>query len=137
MGAPLASIATPVLGVQRTFNIAIFLAGLSTISFGYSTNSYWMFYLTNYIHISILLNYKYSASRFLDRINDHDLFIGLSFFLRIIESIGTSGVYASVYWFLGEEFPKNIGTVFVRKNRKSFNLWKIYAYYIKESFINT
>ena len=56
------------------------------------------------------------CSRFLDRVNNYYWFVGLSFFLRIIESIGTTGIYVTIFWIIGTEFPDNVGPVFVREN---------------------
>jgi hypothetical protein len=53
-------------------------------------------------------------SRFIDLVYDYSLFVGLSFFLRILEAVGTSGIYVTVYSFVGKELsPELVGSIFV------------------------
>ncbi|KAG7163416.1 MFS-type transporter SLC18B1-like [Homarus americanus] len=49
---------------------------------------------------------------FLDRINDTNVFIGLSFAIRIVEAMGNSGFLTASFSIIAKEFPDNVGATF-------------------------
>ncbi|XP_045129884.1 MFS-type transporter SLC18B1-like [Portunus trituberculatus] len=49
---------------------------------------------------------------FLDRINDCNAFIGLSFAIRIVEAMGNSGFLTASFSIIAKEFPENVGATF-------------------------
>ncbi|XP_068220297.1 MFS-type transporter SLC18B1-like [Palaemon carinicauda] len=49
---------------------------------------------------------------FLDRINDTNTFIGLSFAIRIIEALGNAGFLTASFSIIAKEFPENVGATF-------------------------
>jgi len=53
--------------------------------------------------------------RFLDRIQDHTVFILLSFILRILEALGGAAVCTASFTIIALEFPNSIATTFVMK----------------------
>jgi hypothetical protein len=56
----------------------------------------------------------FNFGRFLDKIDDHTLFITLSFLCRILEAVGSSAFITSTFTIIACEFPQSIATTFVR-----------------------
>ncbi|XP_014240079.1 MFS-type transporter SLC18B1-like isoform X2 [Cimex lectularius] len=71
------------IGVKTTLNAGMLLAAASTISFG-----------------------------LLDMVESHDAFIGLSFFLRMAESLGSTAALVSAFSITAAVFPDSIATAF-------------------------
>jgi hypothetical protein len=53
------------------------------------------------------------ACRFLDRIEGHYPFIGLSFLIRIVEALGNAAFLTASFAIIAKEFPDNVATTFV------------------------
>lgn len=49
---------------------------------------------------------------FLDRIDDTNTFIGMSFAIRIVEALGNAAFVTSAFSIVAKEFPKNVGGAF-------------------------
>ncbi|KAK7065899.1 hypothetical protein SK128_024985, partial [Halocaridina rubra] len=49
---------------------------------------------------------------FLDRIEDTNTFVGLSFAVRIVEAMGNAAFVTSAFSIIAKEFPKNVGSAF-------------------------
>ena len=57
-----------------------------------------------------LVSFSFS---FLDRVDDTNLFIGLSFAIRIVEAMGNAGFLTASFSIIAKEFPDNVATTFV------------------------
>ena len=51
--------------------------------------------------------------RFLDKVEDTQLFITLSFAIRIVEAMGNAGFLTASFAIIAKEFPDNVATTFV------------------------
>lgn len=49
---------------------------------------------------------------FLDKVEDTNLFIGLSFAIRIVEAMGNAGFLTASFAIIAKEFPDNVATTF-------------------------
>lgn len=71
------------IGPKLMFNLGIFTTATTCIMFG-----------------------------FLDRVDDTNAFIGLSFLIRIVEACGNAGFLTASFSIIAQEFPDNVGATF-------------------------